>query len=57
MPKSAAVKRKLELSRDTLRSLTEAKDTARGFVTTRGPTEIESYCGSCWSEYCTSNNC
>jgi hypothetical protein len=44
MPKSAAAKRKLVLSRETVRALSEVKGAGQGFITTRGPTQVYTYC-------------
>ena len=55
MPKSAA-RKKLVLSRETLRALSAAKGTVPGFITTRGPTEVYTYCMidcATETEYCT----
>lgn len=56
MPKSAAVKRKLVLSRDTLHSLTNARGTA--FITTQGPpSAVYTYCESDECTYRCSFDC
>lgn len=49
MPKSAPTKRKLVLSKETVRALSEPNGAEKGFVTTRGPTQAFTYC-DCISE-------
>ena len=44
MPKTTPLKRKLVLSKETLRSLGGANGAGPGFITTRGPTEVDTYC-------------
>ncbi|MEW5929419.1 MAG: hypothetical protein AB1941_18350 [Gemmatimonadota bacterium] len=56
MPRSAATKRKLVLSRETVRALSDAKGAGPGFITTKGPSEVYTYCMlDCGTEteYCT----
>lgn len=44
MPKSSAVKKKLVLSRETVRALSGASGGGRHFITTKGPSEVYTYC-------------
>jgi hypothetical protein len=43
MPKNSPLK-KLVLSKETVRALSEANQGGRNFVTTRGPTQVDTYC-------------
>lgn len=44
MPKNSPFKRKLVLSKETVRALSGANGRGRDFITTRGPTEVYTYC-------------